>query len=272
MNEALEEPIPDCGGDRFWDHDLFEDCLHRAGKVREGYWSPFVTLAWVATGDEKFLAAVQIFEAETHANRGSLHAAAAWWTIGNEAGERFGATLTMASEALREALETGRCRGGIARDIRSGEVSPIDAHMWPSWSQAYIHEGLSLLPGRVDFKWPSAEVRKVAPIAHHLVGAPSIVARPAKKYNNRRPTPGQQEAFRFFSLAKAYMRDGSHETDVTGLHRIYLARFKDGAKQPLRGKPLALTQFKECVRRFYVGDRIDPRRARWAEEAELAAE
>lgn len=272
MNEALERPIPDCGGDRFWDHELFEDCFGRATKVREGYWSPFAALAWIASGDERFLAAVQLFETETHANRGSLHSAAAWWTIGNEAGERFGATLTMAGEALREALETGACKGGVARDIRTGEIAPVEPHMWPSWSQAYIHEGLSLIPGLVDFKWPSSEVRKVAPICVQFLPALAVQARPTRKYNNRRPTLGQKEVFRFLERATVYLQDGTQETDQTHLHRLYRGQFKQDSNLKLQGKPFGLTQFKECVRRFYAGDRIDQRRGRWIEETDLAAD
>lgn len=148
---ALDDPL------------VLDEYIEKAGTPREGFWSPFVTLAWIVSRRNDYVAAVQAYEVEYHANRGSIHSGAGWIVVGDDAGARFGLTLTDASELLREALESGRVDGGIATD-RMGHTRKIEVFEWTKWSCAFVHEGISLLPGLSDFKWPASAVRFAFPV------------------------------------------------------------------------------------------------------------
>lgn len=149
--------------DDAYDYSDFLERVERAGSLREGYWSPFSVLVWIASRDRKMVAASQMFEQEMYANRGGLHSSAAWFTLGNAMGGMFGITLTQASEQLREALETGRISGGVATVASSGSLRQIERHEWTQWKLAFEHFGLSLLYGLHDFKWPSEIVMAAFP-------------------------------------------------------------------------------------------------------------
>ena len=256
MSDPLENMPTDCVVD--WDHRAFEERMDRAKQLRprEGYWSPFSTLGWIASRSEQFLAATQLFEEETYANRGSLFSASAWWTIGNEAGARFGMTLTGASDPLREALESGAILGGVARNFSSGEMEEIKPHQWTDWAVAYKHQGLQLLPGYVDFKWPADAIRSAFPSLE--IESESIAPQPSAFSGRGRPTPRQQEAFKFFGLAQQYLKNGSRPLSATDLRAEYNKQFGDGGR--LKGKPLNRSTFEEMLGRYHDGWRIDGRR------------
>lgn len=140
------------------DYSVFENCEARAGKVREGYWSPFPTLAWIVSRDERFTAATQLYEAENYANQGDLHTAAAWMVLGNIAGARYGRTFTDAAEELKEALEAGHIDGGTAIERSTGNRILVPRQKWPDWHRTFENCGLVLIPGHYDFKWPSEAI------------------------------------------------------------------------------------------------------------------
>lgn len=149
------------------DYATFDECITEAGEVSEGYWTPFSTLAWVATRDEIFVAGVQLYEDRHHANRGGPHSAAAWMVIGNKAGMVAETTLTDAELPLRRALEAGRINGVFATNSRTGDLVEVERAMWTRWKIAFVHDGLQLLPGLHDFQFPSEVVRSVFP-AHAI--------------------------------------------------------------------------------------------------------
>lgn len=91
---------------------------------------------------------------------------------------------------------------------------------------------------------------------------------PRRKYNNRLPSTEQREAFRFFEIATAHLRDGSHPMSQEGLHAFYKKQFGSEAKMKprLQGNAFGLSQFKDMLRRFYLGDRIAS--GRWSEKTD----
>ncbi len=207
---------------RDWDGEAFNDCLARAGRVREGYWSAFVTLAWIASRCEAFVSATQIYEEENYASRGGLFTAAAWNTLNNEAGSRYGLAMSEAVGPLREALEAGHIPGGIARPQPAdrsprSKFQPIEPYQWKDWQRAFESDGLSLIPGLVDFAWPAEAVRRAFPISAGPVetgGVSSQVnkcfpdplvqkktARPTKPLS-RRPGPKSKFKEKLFEIFK----------------------------------------------------------------------
>lgn len=145
------------------DYLAFENCEARAGKVREGYWSPFSMLAWIVSRDERFVAATQLYEIERYANRGGPHTSTAWIVLSNVADARFGRAFSDAVEDLREALEAGHIDGGTAIERATNSLILVPRHLWREWQRSFEHWGLVLIPGHYDFKWPSEAVRAAFP-------------------------------------------------------------------------------------------------------------
>ncbi len=167
--QALDGP-PAAGN---WAEATLAPYLATASAPREGFWTAWPTLAWIASRDDRFIAATQSFEHEAYANRGGPHSAAAWMTLGDSAGERYGCTFSDAEGSLREALETGRLTGGIAVDAQEGSTVPIERWQWTRWNRTFVTNGLSLLPGYVDFRWPSELVRSAFPRIEPVSSPPS---------------------------------------------------------------------------------------------------
>ena len=160
------------------DYSVFEICEREGPKLRVGYWSPFTVLAWIASGgDEAFVASVQTFEDRNHANRGGAHSMASWHVLGNIAGHRYGCTFSdIADDTLRETLEANRLAGGIASDSSRTKIQEIQRMHWTLWRRSFENAGLSLLPGYVDFKWPSDAVMKAFP-SHVESGDVQVIPR-----------------------------------------------------------------------------------------------
>jgi hypothetical protein len=146
------------------DKATFAECLERAEMPREGYWTAYSTLAWIVSRDDRFVAATQLFEQQSYADR-AVHGAFVWRTLGTIAGQRFGKTYSDAEGELREALEAGSISGGIATDLRTGIADLLPQHRWTQWSRSFERVGLVLIPGFNDFKWPSEKVREAFPAA-----------------------------------------------------------------------------------------------------------
>ncbi|MFC4293550.1 hypothetical protein ACFO0A_00600 [Novosphingobium tardum] len=163
--------------DDFDDRDdalVLDDYLVQGLMPRAGYWSPFSALAWIASRADEYIAAVQTYEVDQHANLGGLHSSAAWTVLGDDAGARFGITFTEAARLLREALEEGRIVGAIAKNLADGVTGPVEAYQWTDWSRTFIPEGLSLIPGFVDFKFPSKSIREGFPASNAAISRPSV--------------------------------------------------------------------------------------------------
>ncbi len=140
------------------DMKVLEECLLQATTPREGLWPLFVVLAWVATRDEKFVAATQLYVTRCYADRGSLFSFAAWLCLGRAAEARGGIGFEAAVDQLREALEAGDLDGGQARSIMTDESAPVPRHRWADWNASYESFGIVLIPGLYDFRWPSKAV------------------------------------------------------------------------------------------------------------------
>lgn len=159
------------------DSEAFADCLKRSEFLQEGYWSAFVSAAWIATLDTKFTAAVQMFECERLGGRGGLFTDSVWLTIEHEAAERFGQSIGAAlDESLRAALERNEVKGGVALLAGSTELKPIERHEWLAWRRQTTRQGLSLLPRLVDFRWPSEEILREFPGGY----LPKPIAKPVR--------------------------------------------------------------------------------------------
>jgi hypothetical protein len=142
---------------------------------REGYWSPFATLAWIVSRDDRFVAATQMFEEAHHSNRGALFSEISWVVLGNEANQRFGRNLSeCCDDELRPALEENRLEGGIASQLTGGAPEVVARHQWVAWQRSANISGLVLIPGYVDFKWPSEAVRRAFPISTEETALPFL--------------------------------------------------------------------------------------------------
>lgn len=142
-----------------WAEATLAPDIAAATTPREGFWTAWPTLAWIAPRDDRFTAATQTFEHNAYASRGGPHTAAAWMTLGDSAGERYGCTFSDAEASLREALEAGRLTGGIAVDARDGS-NPADN------SEHLDGAALDMLPppGK-SLGWLRAQVRRYDPKA-----------------------------------------------------------------------------------------------------------
>lgn len=154
-NDVMDETLAD-------DYEALTKLEVEGERPNEGYWSPFVVGAWIGSRSESFVSAVQKYEREAMCARGGCYSAAAWLTIGNVMGERFDRTLTQSLDDLRLALERGEVPGGRAKSVH-GSPRPVERYEWPEWRVAHNDGGVSILPGLVDFSWPSEEVRKAFP-------------------------------------------------------------------------------------------------------------
>ncbi len=133
--------------------------LERSGPyLRQGYWSPLVVGAWIASRSADFTAAIQLFEKQRACERGHAHSGTAWWAAGDLMGKRFGMTLTQAQEQLREALEAGKIKGGTGMSGPQNRSRKIARHEWREWDVGHMHGGVFILPDTHSVAWPSEEV------------------------------------------------------------------------------------------------------------------
>lgn len=245
--------------------------LSEPAEPRMGYWSPFSTLAWIIARSKQVVAAVQRYEDECHANVGGGHTSAAWMIISDTLEKRYGKAFPEAEAELRERAQQGQLPGTVALAELDGVHQPVARSDWLRWQRTFQHYGLELLPNRYAFGFAADEV--VAAFTEDEVvrraqaenqGDGARARRTKRKYNNRRPTARQREAFRFLDSAGHFLPGGKGVTDRTRLYRIYKAQFSDKAtlKPRLAGSPFGLTQFKEQVRR-YVDEHDRIVRGRW---------
>lgn len=233
--------------------ECFAACLREASSPREGLWSIFVTLAWIAARDEHFVAASQLFEQRRHADRGSLFSLSVWHCLNNAASKRRGSiSLVEAEQRLRVALEAGELEGGQAKRIGSDESDFVSTPRWADWKPEHLLSGVSLIPGLYDFRWLSPAVRN----AFQAEQVPAQDKWSAFSGNGS-PTPQQVGAFRFFDMKEGLSPDGwLHET-ATKLKGDYLEAIGKGR---IRGTALKRTAFEDMLSRYREGWRIEGRR------------
>lgn len=149
--------------DDWIDSKLFNTCEAKAERVREGYWSAFVTLAWIVSRDEKFVAAAQLYESECQAEQSSVHSASAWMTLSSKVCARFNVSILAAEDDLREALESNRLAGGIATETESGRVIEVQRFQWTTCNRSFQTHGAPWGQALGYFHWPSDNVRGAFP-------------------------------------------------------------------------------------------------------------
>lgn len=172
QQRSAEETDALMGGD----YSRFETLEIDSDLPREGYWSPLVAGSWIGSRSDPFVAAAQKYEKDMLCERGGVYSCSAWLVVGNLMGKRYGISLTQSLNLLREALESGRVEGGKAR-TPMGAPRLIERFEWTQWEDtAHNSSGVSLLPGLIDFAWPSDKVRGAFPA--HPTSPPAALSRP----------------------------------------------------------------------------------------------
>lgn len=245
-----------------WDHAEFADCLARAGKPREGYWSAWSTLAWIATRDENFVAGAQLYEEEKRRTQGADFAFVMWWTLGNESGLRAGYTFTQAVVDLKEANETERLQGN-AVNLQTGHREALHSTQWIDWTRSFEKDGLILVPGYADYHWSSAAARAAfVPnsagqfVEEQLSTVQSEERQPRLTGNwiNITPTAQARLAFKFFDVAKKrHLAGGADPKNPTDLRKLYVDWLK---QHHSRASPYGRTTFELQLDRYEDGWRI----------------
>lgn len=256
------------------EHATFEDCFSSAERPQEGQWTFFVTLAWIATRDDKFTAAAQAYCTRVYADRGGPHSAAAYMFLDKQASRRSPAKGFLDAQGeLRRCLETGSLTGGKGKPIAGTFRQEPDSGDWADFRPVYDIHGISLLPGLYDFRWPSIRLRETFPAPATAVST----IESSSLLPGRRPTAQQQELFRFLDLAanSGFVKGvgdrqaGSSDREKTleKLFECYEEQFlADRGRPRLMGNPFKFSRFKEMVVKFRTGARI--RNGRWCEKTD----
>jgi hypothetical protein len=245
------------------DFEIFEDCLSSAGSPREGLWTFFVVLAWIATRNEKFTAAAQYYcEANSiSADRGGPHAQGAYDILSAAVAQhQFGMGFRDAQLSLRNALETGNLREGIAkRGSETGRVT-ISVGDWADWQVTFDYQGISLIPGYYDFRWPSLQVRQAFPPMPPSECAESDAPRlPSTRWQAQRVSKDQELLFRFFEFAKGHMPGGNREEySSTKFRKSYNGWLQ---RNHAKRAPFKRTAFEKWLGRYLDGWRVQD--GRW---------
>lgn len=187
----------------------FDEYLAEADRPREGYWSPFTTLAWIAARDPKLVAATQHYESAHHANHGSAHTAPAWMVISDRLEHHCGRSLDAALPDLLEALQADRVPGVVAREGRADAPRDVARREWQGgFKRAFQHWGLELLPGLHHFGFPSEAVRSAFPCAGDC--SAELPAAPATELETAipdRPARGRRVGTGGFAESDAALAD-----------------------------------------------------------------
>lgn len=116
--QALADPDGSAGM-FFVDHGLpanyrsVADCHAAATAPKEGNWSAFVALAWIATGSEKFVAAAQAYESQKGIYGEAISASFIWDRPSAFSAQILGGlTFTAAEEKLMVRVQSARLLGG----------------------------------------------------------------------------------------------------------------------------------------------------------------
>lgn len=237
MIDSLDEPDaesaphdPDAD-----DRNAIDVCIARATSPSKGNWSAWATLAWIASGgNEKFVHAVQLYEAEQiPADGDDIVAVTAWWTL-NDAAERwFGHTFAGALDRLEEAAQSN-LPGGMAFSLEEERFVEVPPAEWNGWKQTF-HErhGLTLVSGYHSFKWPSSAVRAAFPPR-----APERAAdggKPAEPRRGSKPGPKKRRNELSAVMRPIFRRHHPHIVDMSRSqrHAYVLTHWSDGSiKKP----------------------------------------
>ncbi|MDP3673639.1 MAG: hypothetical protein Q8R44_00865 [Novosphingobium sp.] len=242
-----------------WDGPVLDEYVADAGVPREGYWTPYSVFAWIASRDNRIVAAVQAYEADHDANREG--AFDAWIALGDDTAARFGMNFTEASEKMREALESGRLTGGIATDARTGELVELQRPIWTRWRCSFERAGLMLIPGLVDFQWPAKAVRQAFPAHPENVSiSPATSNVEIERWMQRAPTGEQKLLVAFFKDAKNHLEGGTDRITRTQLLEKYEAWLLTKQKSKFALKRSA---FELWLGRFEGGARARPDGCGW---------
>lgn len=236
------------------DYSAFAACEGKAVHVVGGFWSVFVTCAWIVSRCEAFTAAVQLYEKQHCVDQGGTHAAAAWLVLGNVMGRRFDVTLTQALDQLRAAIGDGLIDPGSGYDRQENRERVVERHEWRAMRVAYEAGGTSLVPGVYNLAWPSAGVRSAFPQTTQDEPAPPVrMVRPPERWQAQRVTDEQEELVRFLGFATQHLPGGANPLSKVEL----LARYQDWHRRNrIRSSMLQRSAFEKWVERYSDGWRV----------------
>jgi hypothetical protein len=236
------------------------------GDLVEGFWSAFVTCAWIGSRCREFTAKAQQFERDGLADLGGVYSATAWSVMGGALRHKFGVSDYDALRMVQQAIALNKLPAGGGFDKRAGQRREIANVEWQEMkSPIHDHDGTSHLPGLYNIQWSSADVMAAFP---HLPAeadadaeAVSIVplvqsnVAPASPNWARRPAKQRVASlFVFFEKAARHMPGGSDPRsadELFGDYEAWLAKQKD--------EGLRRTQFREWWERYVEGWRIGSR-------------
>lgn len=255
------------------EHSKLDDLIGQNLDLREGYWSPFATLAWIVSRQAQFVAAVQHYEVLFNANRGALHSSAAWTVINSRLVRSFGAGLEDAIPALLEKLQADKLPGVVALFGYSDQPRDVARREWLGGvKRSFEFHGLELLPGLHHFGFPSEAVLRVfepktAPPSiaqrERLPNANSALCvegkKPAQKlsYRPKSPTLRQRRLKAWFALMEERKSGEARERPMDSLYPEFVAWNAARNREPncrVKSDPLKFTAFKKWVGRLRKGD------------------
>jgi hypothetical protein len=141
------------------DYEAFAAIESEGRELKGGFWSAFVACAWVGSRCTRFTAAAQAYETAKLVERGGPYAAGAWIVLGNVMGERFGVTMSQASDAIKSAIADRILAAGFGHDIGSGQSHDISAAECLQMRVVHDQHGTSLVPGVYGVSWSSTDMR-----------------------------------------------------------------------------------------------------------------
>lgn len=141
------------------DYEAFAAIESERRELEGGFWSAFVACAWVGSRCTRFTAAAQAYEKAKLVERGGPYSASAWIVLGNVMGERFGVTMSQASDAIKGAIADRILAAGFGYDLASAQSRDIVPAEWLGMKVVHDQHGTSLVPGVYGVSWSSADVR-----------------------------------------------------------------------------------------------------------------
>ncbi|ASJ91258.1 hypothetical protein [Porphyrobacter sp. CACIAM 03H1] len=145
------------------DSEAFESITAGRDDLEGGFWSAFVTCAWVGSRCEAFTAKAQRFECEQRLDRGGVYSQAAWIVLSGAMRHRFGVSGKDALRRLQVAIGDRVLAAGSGLDLETGRSRDITPAEWARMTVIHDQHGTSLVPGVYGVSWSSTDVRAAFP-------------------------------------------------------------------------------------------------------------
>lgn len=115
-------------------------------KPRQGIWSIWSCLAWVATRSEQMTAAVQLQEQQQDLNDDATQAAGFFLDLGANCSLYFGTDLLEAEDQIREGFAQGVFElSGMS--MSTGRRERLDPFQAAEWTREISKQGVNYIPG-----------------------------------------------------------------------------------------------------------------------------